>query len=143
LHNTHIPAKAKEVIYRWLFNMTPITQIKAHKDHRIYPCKLCRQNIHETKDHIYFHCQTVGLAVKTLKGIIQKHTKTQVDIYQAIMLNMILKMETKMATKLFRCLGEYKLLVWICKNKNFYENSINTPELFHKIFEHKLEAIQK
>ena len=84
LHNTCLSPKAREVTYRLLFNITPVTQKTARKYQTLSQCKLCRQNIQETEDHIYFHCRAISSALNTLKETIQKHTKTHVDIYQAV-----------------------------------------------------------
>lgn len=129
LHNTCLSPKAREVTYRLLFNITPVTQKTARKYQTLSQCKLCRQNIQETEDHIYFHCRAISSALNTLKETIQKHTKTHVDIYQAVMLNMIPKTKANMKTKLFRCLGEFRLLAWTCRNKAVYKNRIYNSEV--------------
>jgi hypothetical protein len=62
-------------------------------------------------------------------------------MYQAIMLNMIPKTETAMRAKLLRCLGEFRLLVWTCRNKAVYENRSYNSDVFHYIFDRKVKSI--
>jgi hypothetical protein len=140
IHCNHLSIKAREVTYRLIFNMTPLTKFNVNGQ-KLCQCKLCRQNIQEDEDHIFFKCPTIAPAHKTLRTIIQKHTKIQVDMYQAIMLNMLPKMEKTMKIKLLRCLGEFRLLVWTCRNKAVHENKFYNREAFHCIFQQKVNFI--
>jgi hypothetical protein len=142
LHDTQITPKTREITYRLLFNMTPVTQKVAKKFNKLYNCKICRQNIQETEQHIFYSCHTIQLALAALKETIAKNTTEKVDMYKIIMSNILPNTDKYIRLQLLRVLAEFRALVWDCRNRAVYEHRIYSDGLFLKLFESKIQNIE-
>jgi hypothetical protein len=135
LHSTDIPPKAREITYRLLFNITPLT-IKT----REY-CKLCTQKLNETEKHIFYTCPKIQLAKDNLEQIIKQHTAIPIDMYKIIMLNILPSINKQDKLKLLATLGTYRETIWRCRNNAKYENYTYNDIIILYLFQCKLQTV--
>uniref|UniRef100_A0A0B7BI29 Reverse transcriptase zinc-binding domain-containing protein n=1 Tax=Arion vulgaris TaxID=1028688 RepID=A0A0B7BI29_9EUPU len=140
LHRTETSTKAKEVMYRLLFSITPVAYRRTHKSQQT-KCTLCRQNKQETEDHIFFHCNTISLALKSLQQTIFGNATNKVNMYKAIMLNTIPHTNKNSYKTNLTLLAEFRYLIWICRNKAKHEQQRYNAGIFKHIYNQKTAHI--
>ena len=130
LHKIKISPKAKEITFRLIYNITP-----TYRAQQMSKCKLCKKNVKETEDHLFYQCKVVTPVIEILKEIIEMYASNDVDMYKVITLNMIPKVPRDVEHKILILLAEFRRLVWCCRIKCVFEQRIYTPEMFALIFD--------
>jgi hypothetical protein len=131
LHNTDTTPKAREITYRLLFNITPLTT----------NCKLCTTKTQETEKHIFYTCPTIQLAKNHLEQITKQHTITIPDMYKIIMLNTISHTNKQDKFKLLTTLGTYRETIWTCRNNAKHKNYTYNDTIILYLFQRKLQTL--
>jgi hypothetical protein len=130
LHKIKISPQAKEITFRLIYNITP-----TYRAQQMSKCKLCKKNVKETEDHLFYQCKVVTPVIEILKEIIEMYASNDVDMYKVITLNMIPKVPRDVEHKILILLAEFRRLVWCCRIKCVFEQRTYTPELFALIFD--------
>lgn len=134
LHIKQTTAVQKQIMYRLLFQNTPTTNALQRRYDQIRKCSICRKNIAETEEHIFFNCSHIQQIKQTLTIFLKTQNTEQVDTYRAIFLNTLTdKQQDTLLVKL-HLLALYRDTIWHVRLKSKFSDAHHTPNTIHNMF---------
>ena len=138
LHITCTTAIQKQVTYRILFSNTPTSLGHARQINRVIPCTICRYNIQETEEHIYYQCANIQLTKQSLTKLLTPNHNTPLDTYKAIFLNIIPNETRDFHLIKLHVLAIYRETIWKIRLDTKFNDKRHTPQTIHDLFTYKL-----
>ena len=130
IHIKELPNYDKQITWRIIFHNTPTKEGEAIKLRRIVACKMCRETVQETQEHIFWTCKGVRDCKNALRKFLAYPNRTPVTFlkaHKAVFLNLLDPNPNKKHHLLKLILVSiYRYAVWTTRLKCCHSNTSYT-----------------